>query len=90
LISDYSQRGAPIRVAFFDDRIDIENPGILLPGMTIEDMKQGISKIRNPVIARVFRELELIEYTIPDKPNSRLQKYRLTARGNALLAQLGE
>jgi ATP-dependent DNA helicase RecG len=59
--TDYSQRGAPIRVAFFDDRIEIENPGILLPGMTIEDMKQGISKIRNPVIARVFRELGLIE-----------------------------
>jgi predicted HTH transcriptional regulator len=29
--------------------------------MTIEDMKQGISKIRNSVIARVFRELNLIE-----------------------------
>jgi ATP-dependent DNA helicase RecG len=63
LISDYSQRGASIRVAFFDGRIDIESPGILLPGMTIEDMKQGISKIRNPVIARVFRELELNDYT---------------------------
>jgi len=59
--SDYSQRGAPIRIAFFDDRIEIENPGILLPGLTIEDMKQGVSKIRNPVITRVFRELELIE-----------------------------
>ncbi|HHE65737.1 MAG TPA: AAA family ATPase [Bacteroidetes bacterium] len=59
--SDYSQRGAPIRIAFFDDRIEVENPGILLPGMTIDDMKQGISKIRNPVIARVFRELNLIE-----------------------------
>ncbi len=59
--TDYSQRGAPIRVAFFDDRIEIENPGILLPGLTIEDIKQGISKIRNPVIARVFRELGLIE-----------------------------
>ncbi len=59
--ADYSQRGAPIRVAFFDDRIEIENPGILLPGMTIEDMKQGVSKIRNPVIARIFRELNLIE-----------------------------
>ncbi len=59
--TDYSQRGAPIRIAFFDDHIEIENPGILLPGMTIEDMKQGVSKIRNPVIARVFRELDLIE-----------------------------
>jgi len=59
--ADYSQRGAPIRVAFFDDRIEIENPGILLPGLTVEDMLQGISRIRNHVIARVFRELDLIE-----------------------------
>lgn len=59
--TDYSQRGAPIRVAFFDDRIEIENPGILLPGMTVEDMRQGVSKIRNHVIARVFKELNLIE-----------------------------
>lgn len=59
--ADYSQRGAPTRIAFYDDRIEVENPGILLPGMTIEDMKQGISKIRNHVIARVFRELNLIE-----------------------------
>ena len=58
--ADYSQRGAPIRVAFYDDRIEVDNPGMLLPGMTVEDMKQGISKIRNHVIARVFRELNLI------------------------------
>ena len=61
LHADYSQRSAPIRIAFFDDRIEVENPGILLPGLTIEDMKEGVSRIRNPVIARVFRELGLIE-----------------------------
>ena len=59
--ADYSHRGSPIRVAFFDNRIEIESPGLLLPGLPIEDIKQGVSQIRNPVIARVFRELELVE-----------------------------
>jgi ATP-dependent DNA helicase RecG len=59
--ADYSHRGTPIRVAFFDNRIEVESPGLLLPGLTIEDIKQGVSQIRNPVIARVFRELELVE-----------------------------
>ncbi len=36
-----------------------------------------------------LRKAGLLEYTIPDKPNSRLQKYRLTARGKALIAQGG-
>jgi ATP-dependent DNA helicase RecG len=49
------------RVAFFDDRIEVESPGLLLPGVTVDDMKQGVSQIRNPVLARVFRELELVE-----------------------------
>ena len=59
--TDYSQRGAPIRVAFFDDRIEIENPGVLIPGLSIEDLPRGISRLRNRVIGRVFRELGLIE-----------------------------
>ena len=59
--ADYAQRGSPIRIAFFDDRIDIESPGILLPGMTVEDVRAGVSRIRNPVIARMFRELGLVE-----------------------------
>ena len=59
--SDYSQRGAPIRVVFLDDRIEVESLGILVPGLTIEDMKQGTSRVRNHIIARVFRELNLIE-----------------------------
>ena len=59
--ADYAQRGAPIRVAVFDDRIEIENPGILLPGLTIDDLHLGVSRLRNRVIGRVLRELGLIE-----------------------------
>jgi len=32
-----------------------------VPGMTVADRRSGVSRIRNPVIARVFRELGLIE-----------------------------
>jgi len=59
--ADYSQSGAPLRIAIYDDRVEIENPGILLPGLTIDDIRQGVSKLRNKVIGRVFRELGLIE-----------------------------
>jgi len=59
--ADYSQSGSPIRVAVFDDRIEIENPGLLPFGLTIEEIQRGASKLRNRVIGRVFHELGLIE-----------------------------
>lgn len=50
-----------IFISIFDDRLEIQNPGMLPYGITLEDFKSGISHIRNKVIARVFRELNLIE-----------------------------
>jgi hypothetical protein len=40
---------------------EIENPGLLPFGLTIEDILHGVSKLRNRVIGRVFSELHLIE-----------------------------
>jgi ATP-dependent DNA helicase RecG len=41
--ADYSHLGSPIRAAFFfDNRIGVESLGILLPSLTIEDIKQGV------------------------------------------------
>jgi len=59
--ADYSQRGAPIRLSIFDDRLEIENPGLLPFGLTIDDIKLGVSKLRNHIIGRVFHSLGLIE-----------------------------
>ena len=59
--TDYSLRGAPIKVSMFEDRVEIENSALLPWGLTFEDLKAGVSKLRNPVIARVFNELGLIE-----------------------------
>jgi ATP-dependent DNA helicase RecG len=60
--ADYAQRGSPIRVALFDDRLEIENPGLLIFGLTIEDIQKSVSKLRNRVLGRVFQELGLVEH----------------------------
>jgi ATP-dependent DNA helicase RecG len=59
--ADYSLTGMRIRVAIYADRMEIENPGMLPFGMTLDDLKAGVSRIRNRVIARVLRELGLLE-----------------------------
>lgn len=41
--------------------MEVENPGLLPFGLTIEDIQRGISKLRNRVIGRVFQELGLVE-----------------------------
>jgi len=59
--TDYAQRGAPLRLSIFDDRLEVENPGLLPFGLTLEDLPRGVSKLRNRVIGRVFHALGLIE-----------------------------
>lgn len=59
--ADYSQRGAPIRLSIFENRMEIESPGLLPFGLTVEDLWNGVSKLRNRVLGRVFHTLGLIE-----------------------------
>ena len=61
LHSDYSMTGCHIQIAIFDDRIEFTNPGGLPFGQTIQKALQGFSRLRNRVIGRVFKELNLIE-----------------------------
>ena len=58
--ANYSERSTPIRVAFYDDRIQVGSPGLLLPGMTVDSMRRA-SRLRNPSLARIFREAGIME-----------------------------
>ena len=50
-----------IQVAIYDDRLEITSPGGLMPGVTLDKMKEGYSKIRNRALAHVFSYMNLIE-----------------------------
>lgn len=42
---------APWRVLLFDDRIELINPGALPNNLTVENIRNGVSVIRNPLLA---------------------------------------
>jgi len=46
--ADYAERGAPIRVAVYDDRIEIENPGILPTRPDARGYPQGRLQAQEP------------------------------------------
>lgn len=50
-----------IKIAIFDDKIEITSPGKLMPTIDFDDMESGQSDIRNKVLAQVFKKLGIIE-----------------------------
>jgi predicted HTH transcriptional regulator len=56
---DYTRRGESIRVFYYADRIEVHSPGLLLPGVTFEQMRHGdvTSKLRNPILADLLRDI---------------------------------
>jgi ATP-dependent DNA helicase RecG len=59
---DYSMHGQAIMLAIYDDRIEIDNPGGLPPGMTVDQLKRVHRSVpRNELIAEVFFRCKIIE-----------------------------
>jgi ATP-dependent DNA helicase RecG len=56
---DYSKRGESVRIFYYADRVEVHNPGLLLPGITVEQMERGMvqSRLRNPVLASLLRDV---------------------------------
>ncbi len=58
---DYSITGSSNKIDIFSDRLEILSPGNLPIGITLEDLGEGASEIRNMVIAKVYRRFGYIE-----------------------------
>ena len=58
---DY-QPAETIQIRMFDNRLEIQNPGGLLPGLTLQALLQGgIARRRNEVISEVLRRQGFVE-----------------------------
>ena len=52
---------ASIQVSIYDDRVEIDSPGMLYAGLTVADALSGKSKCRNKALAEAFQYMNLIE-----------------------------
>lgn len=58
----YEATNAPVRVTWYDDRIEITNPGGPFGSVTVENFGQpGVSDYRNPSLAEALRVLGFVQ-----------------------------
>ena len=58
---DYALTGKDIKIAIFDDKVEITSPGKLMPSVDYSLTDSGQSDIRNKILAPVFKKLGIIE-----------------------------
>ena len=75
---DYSMSSRRIRLSMFKDRLEIDSPGQLPNGMTIEGIDSSQST-RNEVLASVVGRIPVLEV-----PGSRHRRYLMERRGNGV------
>ena len=56
---DYSLTGEAVRLFYYLDRVEIHSPGLLLPGLRLEDLRAGRvpSRPRNPILVSLLRDV---------------------------------
>lgn len=57
----YSLTGKDIKIAVYDDMVEVTSPGLLPPSIDYADMESRQSDARNKVIAPVFKRLGIID-----------------------------
>ncbi len=56
---DYSLAGEAVRLFYYPDRIEVHSPGLLPPGIRLDDLRAGRvpSRPRNPILASLLRDV---------------------------------
>jgi ATP-dependent DNA helicase RecG len=81
---DYNEKGANIQIDVYDDRVEISNPGGLVPVIKKEEFgKKSIS--RNPLLFSLFKSVDLVE-----KVGSGIERIRKALREVGLPAPIFE
>lgn len=75
---DYSMAARHIRLSMFKNRLEIDSPGVLPNGMTIEGMSSGRAD-RNPVLASI-----LGRFPVGNVPGSEHRRYIMEQRGDGV------
>ncbi len=72
---DYSILGSDIKIAIFDDMIEVTSPGVFL--IDKEKIGKGYSKLRNSSLGALFKRLDIIEQwgTGFEKVEKELEEY---------------
>lgn len=58
---DYALDGRDIKIAIFDDMLEITSPGAISPSLDLNNLTAGQSEIKNKTLGPIFKELQLIE-----------------------------
>jgi ATP-dependent DNA helicase RecG len=77
----YEETNAPVRVYWFNDRIEIQNPGGLFGQMNRQNFGQGVTDYRNPHLAEAMKTLGYVQRFGIGIPTAQKE---LTKNGNPL------
>ncbi|HEU4460969.1 MAG TPA: RNA-binding domain-containing protein [Solirubrobacterales bacterium] len=59
--ADYSAEGLHFNVSIYSDRLVVDSPGRMPVGMSVEQLEEGISRVRNRAVMNVLHRLGYVE-----------------------------
>lgn len=57
----YEETNAPVRISWFNDRIEIQNPGGLFGQVNRDNFGKGVTDYRNPHLAEAMKNLGYVQ-----------------------------